>query len=224
MTGRDQLFFDFLEVILRESVLASAGAGEAFGKPFPALADPADLTGGDPGHQSVILYVAGDNGTCRYEGAAADGVAADNRAVGPQRRALAHARTRIHSVHGKVCAWRIHVGEHARGAAENVVLQFNALVHRYIVLYTDTVSYANVVANVHVLPQRAVRTYYGTFLDMAEVPYLGAGAYAGAVVNIAALVYEPVLHYSTSMLSRGATAFITFFVSNIALACCCTKA
>ena len=149
---RNPLFFDFLEMILEESVFASAGAGEAAVQPFSALADPSDLTGGDPGHQSVIFYVAGDYGTRCYEGAAANCVAADHRAVRAQGRALAYARTQIDSVRRKVRAGRIHVSENARRAAKYVVFQLNAFIYRDVVLYSDSVTDPDIASNVHVLP------------------------------------------------------------------------
>ncbi len=139
-------------MILDKPVFASAGAGEAAVQPFPALADPSDLTGGDPGHQSVIFYVAGDYGTRCYEGAAANCVSADHRAVRAQGRALAYARTRIDSVHRKVRAGRIHVSENARRAAKYVVFQLNAFIYRDVVLYSDSVTNPDIASNVHVLP------------------------------------------------------------------------
>ena len=101
-------------MVLDKPVFAPARAGKRAVKLLSALADPSDLTGGDPGHQSVIFYVAGDYGTRCYEGAAAYGMAADHRAVRAQGRALAYARTRIDSVRRKVRAGRIHVSENAR--------------------------------------------------------------------------------------------------------------
>ena len=218
-----QLFADLFEGIALKLILSSATAGEAIIKPLPAFADPADLTGGNPGHQGVILYVAGDNGTCCNEGAAAYGVAADNRAVGAQRRTYAYERARVYAVNRKVRTRRIHVGEHAGGTAEHIILEGNPLIDRDVVLDPDTVSYPDVVAYVYVLPQRTIRSDYSPFLDVAEVPDLCAGAYLNAVIYVAALVNERFLHYRTSMLLRDSSARVTFFVSNMALACCCTK-
>ena len=53
---------------------------------------------------------------------------------------------------------------------------------------------ADIAAYVDVLSERAVRTDLRTFLDMAEMPYLGTGAYLDSVVDVAALVNIIILH------------------------------
>ena len=58
---------------------------------------------------------------------------------------------------------------------------------------------------------------------MAEMPYLGTGTDLDVGVDVTALVYEKILHYNTSMLSRLETAFMAFLVSKMAAAWACTK-
>ena len=217
---------DLLERVPDKSVTTPAAAGEVeAAKAFAALADPAYLTGRNTGHQSIVLNVSGHHRAGTYQGAAADGMAAHYRAVRAERCAFAHARTRVNPVHREVRPRGVHVGEHAGRSAEYVVLQLYPLVYRDIVLDTDAVAYADVAAYVDVLSERAVRSDHGTLLDMAEMPYLGTGTYLDSVIDVAALVNVIVLHcsYKTSMLSRLATAFIAFLVSNTAFECCCTK-
>ena len=82
------------------------------------------------------------------------------------------------------------VGEHTRGAAEDIVLYLHALIYRHVVLYAYAVADMYVVADVDVLPEGAVFAYHGALLYVAEMPYLGAGTYGAAVVDIRAFVYE----------------------------------
>lgn len=220
------LFSDLLERVPDKSVATPATADEIeVAEAFAALAYPTYLTGRNPSHQSVVLYVSGHHRASAYQGAAADGMAAHDRAVRAERCAFAHARTRVNPVHREVRPRGIHVSEHTGRSAEYVVIQLNALVYRDVVLDADTVAYTDITAYVDVLSERAVRSDLRTFLDMTEMPYLGTGAYLDSVIDVAALVNVIVLHcsYKTSMLSRLATAFIAFLVSNTAFECCCTK-
>ena len=117
-------------------------------------------------------------------------MAAYNGAVRAQRRALAYERARVNAMHRKVRSRRIHVREHAGGTAEHIVFKGNSLIYRNIVLDPDSVSYPDVVAHIHVLAQGTVRPDYSSFLDVAEVPDLGAGANLRSVIHVAALVNE----------------------------------
>ena len=58
------------------------------------------------------------------------------------------------------------IGEYAGGAAEYVVLQLYAFVHRYVVLDADAVAYLYVIRYIHILSQRAVFSDNRSFLDM----------------------------------------------------------
>ena len=121
-------------------------------------------------------------------------MAAHDGTVGSERSPLAHERARVNAVYREMRPWGIHVREHAGRAAENVVLQLNALVHRDVVLDPDPVADPDVVRDVDILSQRTVPADDGSPLDMAEMPNFRSGADGRAIVDITALVNEIVRH------------------------------
>ena len=123
-------------------------------------------------------------------------MAAHDGAIGAQGSSLTHARTRVNTVHGKVCSRRIHIGKYAGRAAENVVLQFNALVHRDVILDAHTVPYPDIVPDIDILSQRTVPADDGTLLNMTKMPNLRSFADAYAIVDISTFVNEKVRHPS----------------------------
>ena len=188
------LFPFFPEGIALGTVAPPARAGEALVQPAAAFADPADPAGGDACHQGIIGNVVRDDGPGGYQCAAADGVAADDRAVRAQARALAYARTRKDAMRRKVRTGRIHVGKDAGRPAEDVVFQVHAFVDRDVVLDTDAVADRYPRTDVDVLSEGAVAADDGAGLDMAEVPYLRPGSDGCAGIHVAALMHESVLH------------------------------
>ncbi len=188
------------EVLSLQPVGAPAGAGETGpAQAFTAFAYPADLTCRNSGHQSKVLYIGCHHRAGTYHGTAADGMAAYYRTVGAERRAFAHARTRINSMYGKVSPRGVHVGEHAGGAAEDIVFQFDAFIYGYVVLDAYAIAYAYAGTDIDVLSQGAIIPDHGTFLNVAEMPYSGTGAYRYILIDVTALMYEPVLHYIIQM-------------------------
>jgi hypothetical protein len=75
-----------------------------------------------------------------------------------------------------------------------MVLQLNALVHRDIVLDSDSVSYPDVRADVDILSQRTIPTQGSPFLDMAEMPNLGTIPDGYPFIDETALVNEIIFH------------------------------
>ena len=148
--------FGFLEVFPDQPVLSAAGAGQAVIQPAAALADPSDLPGRNAGHQGIIFNVSCHNGTGGDQRATPYRVAAHYRAIRAQRCALAHARTRINSVHREVRPRSIYIREYAGRTAEDIVLKLDAFVNGNIVLDPDTVTDVNVVTNIHILSQGTV--------------------------------------------------------------------
>ena len=192
--------FGFLEVLPDQPVLSAAGAGQAVIQPKAALADPSDLPGRHAGHQGVIFHIFGHHGTGGNHGAASYRMTAHYRAIRAERCAFAHARTRVNSVHREVRPRSIYIREYAGRAAEDMVLYLDALVDGNIILDPDTIPYADVIRNVHVLTQGTVRPDDSPSLDMAEMPNFCTGADLDAVIHVTALVNEKVLHSPVSPL------------------------
>ena len=67
-----------------------------------------------------------------------------------------------------------HIGEDARRAAEDIILQLDAGVERDVVLDLDVVADHNVAGHEHVLPERAVRANRGMRHHVAEMPDAGS--------------------------------------------------
>ena len=123
---------------------------------------------------------------------------------------LAHARTRVNSVHREVRPRSIYICKNAGRTTEDIVFKFNAFVDRNIVLDPDTIPNADIVANIHILTQGTILSDDSPPLDMAEMPNFRPGANLDAVIHVTALVNEKVLHCPTSQSflsnhSRGAT-------------------
>ena len=194
---RRNLFLHRREGIPLQPVAAAAGAGQALPQPLAAFAHPADLPGGHAYHQGVILHVAGHHGPGGDERRTADRVAADYGTVGSQGSPLAHARACVYTVYREMGPRSNYIREYTRGPTKNIVLEFNALVNGDVVLDAATVPDPDVVADVHVLPQRTVPTDDSSLLDVAEMPNFGSSADGDPIVDIAARVYEKVLHRAT---------------------------
>ena len=95
----------------------------------------------------------------------------------------------VNTVYGKMGPGGSHVGKNARRATEDVVFDFNPLIHRYIILYPNTVSNVYIGTDIDILSQGAAFAQYGTRLNMAEVPHLGSPTQGDPFVHIGAFVY-----------------------------------
>ena len=193
---RRRNLFGLLEEIPFQPVFPTARAGETVVEATAALAYPPYLPGRNAGHQGVIFHIFRHDGSGSDQGAAPYHVTAHYRAIRAQRCAFAHARTRINSVHREVRPRSIYIREYAGGAAEDIVLKLYSFVNGDIVLDTDTVADADVIAHIHILSQGTIRSDHSPPLNMAEMPNLRTGAYLDAVIHVAAFVNEKVFLHS----------------------------
>ena len=186
--------FSFLEVLPDQPVLSPARASKAIVQTTTTLAHPPYLPGRNTSHQSIIFYVPCHHGSSGDQRRAANGMAANDGAIGSEGCSLAYARTRINSMHREMRPRGTHVREYARRAAEYVILQLYAFVNGYVVLDTDAVSDPDVVRYIDILSQRTIAPNDGTFLNVAEMPDLRSCADGHAIVDITAFMDEEVLH------------------------------
>ena len=119
-------------------------------------------------------------------------------AIRTEGGSLAHARTRVNSVHREVRPRGIYIRKNTGRATEDIVFEFNAFVNGNIVLDPDTIPNVDIVTNIHILAQGTILTNNSPALDMAEMPNLRSGANLDAVIHVTALVNEKVLHCPTS--------------------------
>ena len=141
---------------------------------FTTNAHPPDLPGGVAGHQGVVGGVLRHYGTGADEGVAADGMAADDCAVGPQSGALFHEGW-ADLVHlGDLCPWVVDVRKHHGWAAEDTVFEGDTLIDGDVVLNFAFVADDGVWAYYDVLADVAVLADFGAGQDVREVPYFGA--------------------------------------------------
>ncbi len=190
--------FGFLEVFPDQPVLPSTLASETVVQTTAALAHPPYLPGRNAGHQGVIFHILGHNGTGGDQGAAPYRMTAHYRAIRAQRCALAHARTRVNSVHREVRPRSIYIREYAGRTTEDIVFDFDALVYGNIVLDADTIPDVDIVTHIHILTQGTVRSDNSPTLNMTEMPNFSSGADLDTVIHVTALVNEKVLHSSVS--------------------------
>ena len=188
----------FLEVFPDQPVLSPTRAYKAIVQTTTTLAHPPYLPGRDTGHQSKIFYVFRHNGTGGYQGAAPYRMTAHYRAIRAEGGSLAHARTRINSVHREVRPRSIYIRENTGRATEDIVFKLNAFIDGNIVLDPDTIPNVDIVANIHILAQGTILSDDSPALDMAEMPNFRSGANLDAVIHVTALVNEKVLHCPTS--------------------------
>lgn len=177
-------------------VMAAALALERRVQPLAALAHPPYTASRNSCHQGVVGNIVSDDGSGGYQGAAANRMATYDGAVGAQRGTLTDEGLGINAVDWEMGTRRGDIGEHAAGAAEHVVLDFNAFVDRHIVLDADAIADADIVGHVDILAQRTALAQAGSLLDMAEMPDLGACTYLHIVVDVAAFVNEVVFYHS----------------------------
>ena len=193
--------FGFLEVFPDQPVLPSTLASETVVQATAALAHPPYLPGRNAGHQGVIFHIFGHNGTGGDQSAAPYRMAAHYRAIRAERSALAHARTRINSVHREVRPRSIYIREYAGRTTEDIVFDLDPLVDGNIVLDADTIPDAGIVAHIHILAQGTVLSDDSPSLDMTEMPNFRSCADAYAIVDIRAIMNEEVGHPSSIYLT-----------------------
>ena len=191
--------FSFLEVLPDQHVLSPARASKAIVQTTTTLAHPPYLPGRNPGHQGIIFYVFRHNGTGGNQSTASYRMTAHYRAIRTEGGTLAHARTRVNSVHREVRPRSIYIRENAGRSTEDIVFKFNAFVYGNIVLYPDTIPNVDIVTNIHILTQGTILSDDSPPLDMAEMPNFRPGANLDAVIHVTALVNEKVLHCPTSL-------------------------
>ena len=147
------------------------------------LAHPADLEGGDAGHEGVGFDVLGDDGAGGDEGVFAQGDAADNRGVGADGGAFLHQGAAVFFLADDGGAGVMNVSEDHAGAAEDVVLQGDGVVNTDVVLYLAVIADDHVVADEDVLAKGAALADARAGADVDPVPDAGALADLGAGVD-----------------------------------------
>jgi hypothetical protein len=80
-------------------------------------------------------------------------------------------------------AWVDDVGQHHRGAEENIVFANDPFVEGDVVLNLNVVADDHAVGDEYVLPQTTVFSYARTGHNVAEVPDFGVAPDLGAFVN-----------------------------------------
>ena len=179
--------------------LAAAGAGGLHGleveggalvfvelggelEELAAAAGPAVGPGGGAVDHAVGGHVVGDHGAGADKAVGAQRRAADDGGVGADGGAAAHAGGGVFFFAFDVGPGGAHVGEHGRGADEDLFFEEHAVVDRDIVLKLHAVADGDV-TDVSVLTDDAVASDLGAGHDVAEVPDLGVGSNGGARVH-----------------------------------------
>ena len=121
-------------------------------------------------HQGMVGDILCDYRTGADKGIAADGVAADDGAVGPQGGAFLDegGADLVHL--GDFRPWVEDIREDHRGAAEDAVFQGDAFIDADVVLDLAFVADGDVRADDDILANVAVFADFGSGKDMGEVP------------------------------------------------------
>ena len=160
---------------------AVAGQGQV--QALAMLAHPADLAGGDAGHEGVGFDVPGDDGAGGDEGVFAQGDAADEGSVGADGGAALDQGAAVFVLADDGGAGVVDVGEDHAGAAEDVVFQGDGVVEADVVLHLAVIADDYVVADEDVLAEGAALADAGAGADVDPVPDAGAVADLGAGVD-----------------------------------------
>ena len=124
-----------------------------------------------------------DHGAGADEGTAADDVATDDGAVGPQGGAFLHVGG-ADLVHLSDFSTRVEdVGENHRGAAEDAIFQGDAFIDADVVLELALVAYDGIGADDDVLADVAILADLGAGEDVGEVPDFCAFADGNVVID-----------------------------------------
>ena len=138
--------------------------------------------------QRVSWYVFRHNRSGANEGVGADVMAANDGGVGPDAGAPPHVGAGVLAAAVDRAARIGHVGEHAAGTEEDVVIAGDAFIDAHVVLDLDVCAQDDAGGDHDVLADVAAFAQYGARHDVAEVPNLGARSNAGSLVDDCGLV------------------------------------
>src|SRR5450755_4248970 len=131
-------------------------------------AHPADLARGDTQQKRVVGVTAADDGARANECVAAEVGAADDGRVGSERRPAPHQRGDERTFPRQLGSRIFDVREYARGAAEDVVFQLDAVVQRNVILNFDAVADLRARGNEYVLSEVTALPDHGSRHHMTE--------------------------------------------------------
>lgn len=177
-------------------------------KLLPTLAHPSDLAGGDSGHQCISGDIFCDHSSGSDKGVLANGIAADDCAVGPKACAFFYEGFFVFVFSGDSTSGVNDVCKNHTRAAEDIVFQLHLIIDGDVVLHFDIGADFDVIAHVDVLPERAVFADFDvTAADVHPVPNARAGADFSAFVDNGSRMGFIVHKCGSSVLFRSAIKY-----------------
>ena len=167
------------------------------------FAHPANLLAGHADHQGIVGHILVDHGAGTHKRISADGYAANDGAVRPQRRAFLYQGIPVFILAFYQGPGVIHIGEHHAGPTEDTLFQMHVVVDRYVVLDLaivangDLVTDKDILAHGHVLADASATTNMhkmpdtGTCTNLCAVIHDSAGMQARMTPAGADHGYEP---------------------------------
>src|ERR1700729_70997 len=149
---------------------------------------PADPARRYPRHQSKVGNVFGHHSARSHESVAADGMAAQDRGIGPDGGAAFDQRRPELGLARYRRARIDHIGEHAARAAKDVVFECHAFIKADIVLDLAVVADRHVRPDHDVLSDRTVPADRDIAENMTKIPYARAFADDDPLIDIGAFV------------------------------------
>lgn len=178
------LFRKKLEFLIVKNVPAVVPRANQIGtQPFARLAHPADLSRRVADDQRISRYIAGNDGACADHRIRPDIVAANYRAICPERCTFADVSWRKLVLAFDMCTRCKYICEYHRRTAKHILVKGHALIDGNIILEFAAITDRNIGACHNVLPDRAVTADDGARQNMRKVPYLGSVANAGSRIN-----------------------------------------
>src|SRR5262245_17941140 len=154
------------------------------------MSDPAGSACRVSHHEGVRDHVLGDHRARANQGMVTDTMAADDGAVGAQRRAPLHVSGHVLSLADDVASGCLDVGKYRGGAAKNIVFERAAIVDTDVVLNFDVMAQANRTGDEGILADVAILADLGTGHNMGEMPDPGAPPNATRDIDAGRLVNQ----------------------------------
>ena len=121
-------------------------------------------------------------------------MATNHSAIGAQRGTLLDYCFVIDTMNGKMGARCSDVGEYTTGATKDIILNFDSLINRYIILDAHTIANVDIIPYIDILTKRATGANTCSALNVTEMPYLSILANDYIIIDITAFMNKRLAH------------------------------
>ena len=192
--------------IIRFIFTSAIRTDKSFIQDMAALTDPAFLDSRNSKHQGMVFDIPSHHSTSTNHCPTSNRMATHDCGVSSNGCTFLDYCPLVILVSFRVLRPRSKiVCKDTRWAAEHMIFEFNAFIHRNVVLNLYTVSNSDIVGNIHVLTKRTVLADSSTGLDMTEMPDSRSFPNDNIAIHITALMDKIIViaHLSNSPLKSN---------------------